>query len=185
MAGRRERASAHPGLEAGSTLWTGPGEAKIHSYPDPRTFRGAVAVSLKNLKPPECSSKEVHRRSGVRRGRWHGHVGSVACGQVPAPPGPTSWPHRSWVPRAEKPQPHQKEPTPQLGKPKLTPGLVVGRHGDGKTQLLPSTLSPRARRPLVWLCGGSRGEAGTVPPRKPLLPRAARRGATLTGGCRP
>lgn len=102
-----------------------------------------------------------------------GHAGPVACGQVPAPPGPTSWPHHSRISRAEKPQPHQKDPTPQLGKPKPTPGLVVGCHGDEKKQPLPNTRSLRESGPLMWLVGGAGGGWGAVLPRKPLLPRAA------------
>lgn len=98
-----------------------------------------------------------------------GPVGPVACGQVLAPPGPTHSHTAGGFPEQKSLSHNQKDPTPQLGKPKPTPGLVVGCHGDRETHPLLSTLRLRERRPLVWLGGG------TVPPGKPLLPKAALR----------
>ena len=59
--GQTEAVHSHtPGLKAGCTLHgTRRGEAKTHRDPDHGTFRGATAVSYKNLKPPVCSSKEA------------------------------------------------------------------------------------------------------------------------------
>lgn len=68
---------------------------------------------------------------------------------------------------------NQKDPTPQLGKPKPTRSLEVGRHGDRETQPLPSPKPERKASGVAWT-GRRRGRGwGTVPPRKPLLSKAA------------
>lgn len=77
------------------------------------------------------------------------HRACGACGlwAGPSTSGPPSWPHHSWVSRAEELQPQPEgSRNLKLGKPKPTPGLVSGHHGDRETWPLSSMLSLRARR---------------------------------------
>lgn len=95
-----------------------------------RNFQGTAVFPLEDPKPP------IQSEGGV--GASPGH-GPVVCGQVPAPPGPTSWPRHSRDFQERKTTATTRgSHNLKLGKPKPTPGLLTGHHGGRETGRSPA-----------------------------------------------